>query len=80
MQFLVFFFLLPCWLFAQQATRENWGSYKNEIETHFEKADYLKAIEPLLKAKQWFEIQKLNESLEYTDITAIFWGFPLAFS
>ncbi|PKQ70202.1 CHAT domain-containing protein [Raineya orbicola] len=65
MRFLMIFFLLPCWLFAQQATRENWGSYKNEIETHFEKADYLKAIEPLLKAKQWFETQKLTESLEY---------------
>jgi CHAT domain-containing protein len=65
MRFLMIFFLLPCWLFAQQATRENWGGYRNEIETHLEKADYLKAIEPLQKAKQWFENQKLTETFEY---------------
>ncbi len=72
MRFSVFFLLIPCLVFAQEANLlEKWGGYQHEISEHFTKANYAEAIQPLLQAKNWFETQKFTNSPEYLNLQAI---------
>ncbi|GAB4125315.1 MAG: CHAT domain-containing protein [Raineya sp.] len=68
MQYILFFCLLPCFVFAQQASSENWGGYQQEITVLLEKGNYFQAIEPTLKAQQWFVKNNLTETPEYAYI------------